>query len=240
MSLMKTIIHLIRKVLGFYRIYNLEKELLCAQKFNNTISDSKWLLYKSLSPGGYAVDYTFFFSLYRTLDSIKPHNILEFGLGQSSKLIHQYANYYHANAVTIEHDQKWASFFINNTEEYYKTNIKFLDIEPTTYKGNPTEKYKNSENEFTGQKFDLIVIDGPIRLDMEVARIDVIGLLDDNLSDDFVIMIDDYNSQSIKNTMNEVMAILKKKNISFVYGVYTGQKSHFLLTTPKNKFLTTL
>src|SRR5690554_4093444 len=72
----------------------IQSEILIAQKFNNTIVDSKWLQYKSFSPGGWAVDYSFLYTLYRVLNDKKYTKILEFGLGQSSKMIHQYGDFF--------------------------------------------------------------------------------------------------------------------------------------------------
>ncbi len=237
---MKEIIKLIRKIWGFYRVFNLEKELLCSQKFNNTIAGSKWFIHQDVSPGGFAIDYTFFYSLYRVLDSIRPQNIIEFGLGQSSKMIHQYADYYNVTAITIEHDKQWADFFKKCVDGKYQVNIKQLAIEEKDYKGEKIEVYKDCVEEFKNQKFDLVVIDGPINLDKRYARIDVLSILENNLSENFIIMIDDYNAKSIKNTMQEVMNTLDILKVDYVYGVYTGQKSHLLLTTPQNIFLTTL
>ncbi|MDR2865578.1 MAG: hypothetical protein LBV68_08220 [Spirochaetaceae bacterium] len=75
-------------------IMNLDKKMnniINALLFSNTIIDSVWLKYKSFSPGGWAMDNAALFTLYRILNDMSPQNILEFGLGQSSKMIHQYA-----------------------------------------------------------------------------------------------------------------------------------------------------
>ena len=75
-------------------------ELLYANKFHDTIKQSKWYKDQSLSLGEMAIDYGTAYVLYRVLDKMNPSSILEFGLGQSSKLIHQYANSYQKEAVT--------------------------------------------------------------------------------------------------------------------------------------------
>ena len=94
------------------KMIDMQNEILKSQIFNSTIIDSEWLKYRSFSPGGWAVDYGFLYTLYRVLNDMKPKNILEFGLGQSSKMIHQYANFYqNANAITCEHDSEWINFF---------------------------------------------------------------------------------------------------------------------------------
>ncbi len=84
---------------------NINKEILWAETFNNTISDSNWLKDKSFSPGRWAVGYQYLYAVYRILNAVKPKKILELGLGQSTKLLNQYAK---ANKdvkhTVVEHD----------------------------------------------------------------------------------------------------------------------------------------
>ena len=83
-----------------------------ANLFRDTIQDSEWLRYKNFSPGGWAVDYGVLYTLYRVLNDMKPKNIIEFGLGQSSKMFHQYGAYYRdTKIITCEHNNDWISFF---------------------------------------------------------------------------------------------------------------------------------
>ncbi|MEE3497230.1 MAG: hypothetical protein VZR06_18930, partial [Butyrivibrio sp.] len=56
------------KILGSQdKIFGLQTEILYAQRFNNTITDSDWLKYRNFSPGGWAVDYSFLFVLFKIL-----------------------------------------------------------------------------------------------------------------------------------------------------------------------------
>lgn len=129
------ILRLFQIILGTYQLKEYSEEILKAQKFNSTTIGSEWFKYKSISPGGSAVDYAFFYTLYRTLCSKKPQKILEFGLGQSSKMVHQYADYYHANAITVEHDPQWVEFFKKEKEGDYDINVKILELEEIQYGG---------------------------------------------------------------------------------------------------------
>ena len=65
------------------------EEIHKAEIFSSTIADSEWLKFKSFSPGGWAADYGLLYTLYRVLNGMRPQNVLEFGLGQSSKMIHR-------------------------------------------------------------------------------------------------------------------------------------------------------
>ena len=66
-------------------------EAVWAQIFNNTISESLWLKDKTFSPGRWAVGYPYLYVMYRVLNETRPKRILELGLGQSTRMIAQYA-----------------------------------------------------------------------------------------------------------------------------------------------------
>ena len=101
-----------------------QHEILKGLIFNNTISESEWLKYKNFSPGEWAADYGLLYTLYRVLNGMKPKNILEFGLGQSSKMLHQYGKFYNVNVLTCEHDENWIDFFMKEKIGQYDLNIK--------------------------------------------------------------------------------------------------------------------
>lgn len=240
----------IRKIIGVEKLQNrqeeifgMEREILSALKFNSTIAESQWLLHKSFSPGEAAVSYAFLYTLYRVLSSVKPKNILEFGLGQSSKMVHQYAHFYNAQAVTVEHDKEWVDFFLQSKEGDYPVEIKLLDLETIEIKGEKALSYKNCKDAFQGQKFDLIIVDGPFGFLPEYkkySRPQIIELVQGSISDNFIIIVDDYNREGEKNTVNEVFRYFENNGIEYVFREYKSNKSHMLITTPKLKFLTTL
>lgn len=224
------------------RNFKLGQELLLAMKFNNTITDSEWFIHKSISPGESAIDYGFCYTLFRVLSTIKPSNILEFGLGQSSKMVHQYANHYQKKATTVEHDKDWVVFFKEDVGGKYPINVKMLDLGRITLNGHEALSYKDCHSTFNGQKFDLIIVDGPFGYapDIYYSRPQIIDLVKDCLTENFVIIIDDYDRQGEKNTVKEIFSFFDQVQIPYVYRVYSTSKQHILITTPSQKFLTTL
>jgi len=228
----------IKKQLDLLLMQN--EELLKSSVFNNSIIDSKWLKHKSFSPGGWAVDYTFLYTLYRVLTGMRPKSILEFGLGQSSKLIHQYAHFYEdVDAVTYEHDPKWIEFFKCNTDSDYNFSIKLIELENITYKGVETLSYKDIDKEYQDRQYDLVVVDAPFGSN-RYSRPQILELAKTNLADSFCIIIDDYNREGEKETGRELMNILDEKNINYLSVVYGGSKQHFLMCSENLGFLTTL
>lgn len=224
------------------QLIRMEQELLYASTFNSSIADCKWFVYKGISPGGMAVDYAFFYTLYRVLSSIKPNNILEFGLGQSSKMVHQYASFFNKQAITVEHDKEWVDFFLQSKEGEYPINILKLDLETIEYKGTESLTYKNCLESFKGQRFDLILVDGPFgnMPGLKYSRPQIIDLVKANITDDFVIIVDDYDREGERNTVDEVFTSLKHQGIEYIYRVYSSNKDHILITCPKWRFLTSL
>ena len=239
------------KILGVNRILyyqikqekeltNLNKEILNASVFNDSIRDCEWLKYKSFSPSGWAVDYGCLYTLFRVLNGVHPQNIIEFGLGQSSKLIHQYCNFYKdATAVTYEHDKKWIDFFNKDKCGEYKINIYITALQEIEYKGEKTLSYKDNCDELKGQKFDLIMIDAPFG-SPHYSRSQILNIIPDCLNDSFCIIMDDYNRKGEQETIVELQNILQLKGIKTLKRVYQSSKEHCLICSEDLKFLITL
>lgn len=219
---------------------NINKEILWAETFNNTISDSNWLKDKSFSPGRWAVGYQYLYAVYRILNAVKPKKILELGLGQSTKLLSQYAK---ANKdvkhIVVEHDQEWIDFYKKENEVSENTEILKLEREYRKYKNDDKVlAFKDFKENLKGQKFDFISIDAPLGANAKIyARVDVLEILPECLEEEFVIVIDDYNRKGEKNTVSEIERILKEHNISYCKGIYYGEKECMVISSTKLKFV---
>lgn len=216
-----------------------QQELFMAHKYHDTVADYEWLKYKSISPGGWAVDYAFCYTLARTLNAMRPQNILECGLGQSSRLIHQYASFYKINAITCEHDQSWIDFIKKEIGSHYSINIKKTELEEIEYKGQKTLTYKNIQNLLDDKKFDLILIDGPFG-SPHYSRSQAIELCKSDLAEHFCVIIDDTERVGEQETVDEIKELLTEKNIAFATAVYCSTKAHTLLCSKDLSFLTSL
>jgi len=203
------------------------RESVWAQIFNNTIDKSSWLLDCSFSPGRWAVGYQYLYVMYRILNEIKPQNILELGLGQSTKLIAQYTQHHpEVTHQVVEHDLEWIDFFARGYEMSANTHLVNLPLEMEAFMGEMISVYGGFAEAFAGQKFDLISIDAPFGSPSGMyARIDILELLPDCLADSFIILVDDFNRQSEKNTVEFIKEKLNEKGIDYKQGSYNGQKS---------------
>lgn len=93
----------------------INNELKYAFIFNDTIKNSSWLDKTDFSLVNSAANYSFMYSLYRILNEDRPKNILELGLGQTTKLTSQYANHFDDVKLTVfETDEDWIEVFSEN------------------------------------------------------------------------------------------------------------------------------
>lgn len=214
-------------------------ELLWAEVFNSTVSSSEWLVDKSFSPGRWAVGYPYLYLLYRVLDEIRPVRILDLGLGQSTRMIAQYAaSMSGVEHLVVEHDEAWVDFFSRGFRLPHTTSVLRVDWDYTMYKGEEVRIYAGLRDLLKGMEFDLISIDGPFGGDMRAyARIDVLGLLPGCLAPSFVIMIDDFEREGESRTMREMRGALSAADIAHRYASYSGSKDVGLLCSADFGFL---
>lgn len=221
------------------KISRTQWELYQAMRFHDSIIDSQWLEYKSFSLGGWAADYGLMYTIFRTLNAMKPKNILEFGLGQTSKMVHQYAKHFNAEAITCEHDEEWVSFFNNSKEGDYPVKVQLMNLQTIQYNGYDTLTYEGCSSVFSSQQFEFILVDGPFGSE-HFSRPQIIDFAKKNLAPHFCIIIDDYERPGEQETMNEVQNVLKGNNVPFCSCVYSAEKQHMLICSPDLKFLTTM
>ncbi len=219
------------------------QETIWGEIFNNTIPQSEWLKDKTFSPGRWAVGYPFLYALYRVLDEARPRRILELGLGQTTRMIGQYAaGDLRVEHCIVEHDPEWIAFFLKDFSLPENSRIVRLDREMVQYReADAVRVFHGFCDAFAGQKFDCIVIDAPLGADMkEYSRIDVLQLLPECLSEDFVILLDDCERPGETRTLREMEARLDASGIAYARGVYHGEKDCAVLAAKHMTFLTSL
>ena len=213
------------------------------QIYNSTIADSTWLLDKSISPGRWAVGYGFLYVLYRCLNDVHPQNVLELGLGQSTKVIGQYVTACGQSHIVVEHDKTWKDFFLQG---WHKLSDKsMIEILPLKRRSEGQEEwfcYDGFKNLVTGRKFDCISIDGPWGGDGKYSRRDILECLPDILADDFIMMFDDCGRIGEKTTVAEAEKILLANNIVYKKGSYSegADKTVNIIVSEKWGFLCSL
>lgn len=234
------IAHQVRGYDAIKEINRKTDELQWAAVFNSAITDSKWFVNQSLNPGRWAASYPFLYILYRVYNEIKPKNILEFGLGETSKLSYQYCEAFpEAKLTIIEQDENWLNFFSSNIHNVVP-NTLVLELEHKAVYGHTTKVYKDLVEKVAGNKFDFVLVDGPWGSE-RYSRYQIADIVENGLlADQFAIIIDDCHRQGERDTAAKVKELLKEKNVKFAEGMYSGVKDTLLICSENYKFLTSL
>ncbi|MBR5693048.1 MAG: hypothetical protein IKX42_05055 [Fibrobacter sp.] len=224
---------------GLDKQNRMAQENLAATTFSNAIQQAEWLKYKSFYPGRWAVEYTFLLTLFRIFEHHKFTNLLEFGLGQTSRMVHQYAAFYNVPAITVEHDAEWIDFTRKDTHNAYPINVKVLPLEMVDYNGHKTRSYQDIKTAFENQKFDFILVDGPFGSE-HYSRSQIIQLAESNIAETFCIIIDDCNRIGEQETVAEVENVLKSRGIKYAINKYYGLSDYVVICSEDLKFLASL
>lgn len=217
------------------------KELNWANIYHDSIRGNEDLQKLSLNIGRWAGSYAFFYVLNRILEDYKPNNIIELGLGESTKFISVFLKKYNidANHIVIEHDEKWITHFKQNFVLSSRSEIINLKLITRTIKQHQSLGYDFSE-ELLSRKNDLYIIDGPYG-SKHFSRYDICFLFEKiSENDDFIILFDDFHRQGEKDTVSDIETILKGKKITYYMNVYKGVKDVCVIVSEKYKYISTL
>ena len=216
------------------------RELLWAQIWNDTRRGIEWLGDDfGVSPGRWAVGYDYIYVMTRVLEEIRPHKVLDIGLGISTSLISEYFDYYKyvdGEHIVVEHDSRWVEVYTNRHKLSNSTMIKQRKL----VKKNQCYMYDNFSDLVYGKKFNVISIDGPFGGTGRYSRIDILTQIPDILDNEFVIVMDDMQRLGEQNTFAEVQSILKQHGIAYAAGIYAGKKAVGVIVSANNKFICTM
>ena len=230
---------------NYYDELLINKEISYALIFKDTISNSQWLNKKNFSLINGAANYSFMYLLFRILDETHPQSILELGLGQTTKMTTQYMKFYDDVYLrVIENSQNWIDSFLENNKVPNNIIITQVDLENFKINNKDNLKYKNLEKIVKNQKYDFIIIDGPqgwlptspVSL-QEYPRSNIWDLVENNLAEDFIILLDDYNRIGEQNTFKILKKELNKHEKEYNTFIMGGLKKQAVIFTKKFDFI---
>ena len=216
------------------------EEINWGKIFDFAIRDSEWLKKQAFNPGRWAMGFPGLYILFRTLSEMRPRTILEFGLGESSKLTHQYRKHYPETDLTIvEHDKEWKDVFCRTIFDVSDA-VKILPIKTIGKGASEHHSYQDLIPAISGKKYDLVIIDGPWGSKRH-SRNQILDIIrEDLLAENFVILVDDANRRGERDTIRELEKLLRQREIPYAKGLYWGKKDSCIICSSDYRFLTSL
>lgn len=220
-----------------YKIEARNKEVEWANIYHDSIRGKTFLENVPIYPGRWAVGYSFLYVLNRILSDYKPKKVIEFGLGESSKLVSSYIQNELPDTehLIVEQSEDWVDDFTRRFKLSDNSKILFLPLETKEIEGHEVNSYAGLASKVT-EPFDLYLVDGPHGSN-RFSRYDIVFLaeqLEPNAQ--FVIIIDDTNRIGERDTVNALQQVFKKKGIKIYSGDYNGTKNQTVLATEQFKY----
>lgn len=215
-------------------------ELNFADLLHDTIIHSPWLKDRTLSLFGWAANYSFIYTLYRILDKVRPLNILEMGLGQTTHLTSQYIAYNNpqAHLIVCEHNTDWINIVQSELPNSPHSDIHHFELEYFDYEGKQNDKYAGLLEYIGTQKFDLIIVDGPIGGNKNLPRSNILNIIhNNNLADDFIIIFDDAERSGEQETIRQAEDMLSAKSVAYFSFERQGTKRQHIITSASRNFV---
>jgi len=216
-------------------------ELEWAHIYHDTIRGKDWLEKLAISPGRWAGNYSFFYILVRILADYKPRKIVEFGLGESTKLVSSFVKneLFESTHLVLEQDQQWIDEFKARFFLSCQSIILHIPMDVIKIKEYDVNTYKEIKNKVQ-ETFNLYIVDGPFGSE-RYSRYDICFLVELlTLEDEFIIIIDDYNRIGEKDTAYDLIEQFKIKGFQIFTTVYAGNKAQIVIATTKYRFATSL
>lgn len=217
------------------------EELEWANIYHDSIKGRTELNGTHLYPGRWAANYSFLYILIRILYDAKPESVLEFGLGESSKLISTCVdeNSYIKNYTILEHDNDWIDLFKSRYDLSMQVKFDLHELGIKKVFNEDVNSYKNIDHQ-KFKDFVLYVVDGPFGSN-HYSRFDIVEILKyKSKGDEFIVLLDDYNRPGEIETVKCIKELLQDKQINFNTKVFEGVKSQFLIATKGFSFLTSI
>ena len=226
-----------------HRTHLQNMELEWAHVFHDSIRGKSWLQSLPLNIGRWAGNYSYFYVLCRLLNDYQPTKIIEFGVGESSKVVSAFLEHqlFKSQHVILEEDEHWAAAFSDRFKLGQRSEVKLLPIaDKQTHDGVAYKGYQGIEQLVGNTKYDLYLVDGP-KGSPHCSRYDIVSAMEAmEVGDEFIVLIDDHNRAGEQETAERLQQLLRDKGLTIFDGQYIGNSSQIVIATSKYRFATTL
>ncbi len=191
-------------------------EIMWAQKYHDSIENSEWFLKRNLSPGeagSTEVSYNYLYPLYRILDEYHPQSILEWNMGQVTKMTVQYADRYRISHTVMTNDRERAEWYIKKGNISWDcTNLHISPIQNGSANGLNGVIFQDFKEITKDKKYDLLLIKAPSGQVVN-THMDLLTGFIEILAKDFAIFVDHTELNAMAFVLENVVGILQQHGI---------------------------
>ena len=177
-------------------------------------------------PVAAAANYSLLYVIYRIVRDGKPARIAELGAGQSSLFLDSLRDVEPFSALTIEHDAAWAS----SVSASVRHEVRLIDLEEISFRGHIAKGFAGTA--LDSFDADVLIVDGPIGAPHR-SRWGAGPMIERMAGREFIIVFDDAERPGEKETIAEVMSMLREANVEFFVKCIFGMSFQFVIMTKR-------
>lgn len=171
-------------------------------------------------PVGGAANYSLLYLILRVATELQPRSVLDIGAGQSTLLwsmLHRRGLV--GSVLTLEHDADWGARIAAQVDhEVLVTPLAAADV------GGRSVRTYDWARAREGRAFDVMVCDGPNGTPRHSRR-GIVSMLDDDLPEDFVLILDDAERTGEQDTVTAIHDRLQALDVRYGVGVVRAAKT---------------
>ncbi len=201
-----------------YRKRALE-EIYWKMNLEERIKSSASTRHLVLKSGGWAIGPAGLCLIWDAINQTEKPKVLEFGLGESTKLIEKLETKCH---TVVEHDRQWADHwtqsFLKEVDDI-KAEIRIVPAVMTS----KSSRYEISPDDFQ-MDYNIFIVDGPFGSSKN-SRLNILDFIPNWKSDkEFIIVIDDIHRSGELQLFASVKTLLTQKGIGFRSKKFSDRK----------------
>jgi len=209
------------------------------QRFLHVAGTCQWLRGTTFHFSEWSASASFLYVLYRLIIGFRPSNILEYGLGQSSRLLWKFVAHAQSSSrlSVVEHDSEWLEFFLRENPDFDPAVIWLSELYERIFESFRTTAYRYPFPPSNRGPYDLVVIDGPFGSD-RFSRSQAIDVVTEGLlAKKFAVLIDDYDRSGEQETVSLMRAMLGKQGIQTKVTLFGGNRQQCLVAPESSRFI---
>ncbi len=204
----------------------MRSEIFWLMQYQYVAADVDWLPIKSIGSSNTSaeVGYAYLYILIRLLEEYHPKNILEFNIGQVTKISAQYASTHSAKLTVLDHDRSRVEYLLHKWPiDWSGTEIHGAPLMDAQGYGISGWYYRNFQNVTDGKRYNVFLLKCPRGGDRCIKpHLDIMTKLLELIADDFAILIDHVEDEAVNKVYKRMKEIFEEHGIVYRNAIFSS------------------